>query len=155
DEANASCRRAHARVASGPSTTQGDGQMPKVSRETAAVRGAGPVEDRYMDVDGWTISFLTFNADIDATPLMQGLPDERCQCPHWGYVLRGRMTFRFADREEVVEAGDAFYLPPGHVPIAEAGTEYVQFSPAEELKVVGETLEANMRGMMAAGGPPA
>ncbi|HXE43782.1 MAG TPA: cupin domain-containing protein [Conexibacter sp.] len=129
--------------------------MPKVSRASAAVRGAGPVEDRYMDVDGWTISFLTFNADIDATPLMHGLPDERCQCPHWGYVLRGRMTFRFADREEVVEAGDAFYLPPGHVPIAEAGTEYVQFSPAEELKVVGETLEANMRAMMAAGGPPA
>ena len=28
------------------------------------------------------------------------------------------MTFRFADREEVFEAGDAFYLPPGHVPMA-------------------------------------
>lgn len=45
-----------------------------------------------------------------------------CQCPHRRYVLRGRLTFRFADRDEVVEAGDAFYLPPGHVPIAEAGT---------------------------------
>ena len=44
--------------------------------------------------------------------------------------------FRFADHEEVFEAGDAFYLPPGHVPIAEAGTEYLQFSPAEELRDV-------------------
>ena len=44
------------------------------------------------------------------------------------------MTFRFADHEEVFEAGDAFYLPPGHIPTAEAGTEFVQFSPAEELQ---------------------
>jgi len=100
----------------------------------------------------WGIDLAPLYASMGA---VAELPDERCQCPHWGYVLRGRMTFRFADREEVVEAGDAFYLPPGHVPIAEAGTEYVQFSPAEELKVVGETLEANMRAMMAAGGPPA
>ena len=129
--------------------------MPKVSRQTAAVRGGGPVEDRYAEIERYAIDFLTFHETIDATPLMHGLPDDRCQCPHWGYVLRGRMTFRFADHDEVVEAGDAFYLPPGHVPIAEAGTEYVQFSPAEELKVVSETLEANMAAMMAAGGGPA
>ena len=49
---------------------------------------------------------------------MKGLPDDRCHCPHWGYVLKGRLTFRFADRDEVFEAGDAFYLPPGHVPLA-------------------------------------
>jgi AraC-like protein len=128
--------------------------MPKVSRASAEVRGGGPVEDRHAEIEGYAIDFLTFHETIDATPLMHGLPDDRCQCPHWGYVLRGRMTFRFADHEEVVEAGEAFYLPPGHVPIAEAGTEYVQFSPAAELKVVSETLEANMQAMMAAGGGP-
>ena len=35
----------------------------------------------------------------------QGLPDDQCQCPHWGYVISGTMTFRFVDREEVFEAG--------------------------------------------------
>jgi ribosomal protein L16 Arg81 hydroxylase len=58
------------------------------------------------------------------------------------------MTFRFADHDEVVEAGDAFYLPPGHIPTAEAGSEYVQFSPSEQLQVVSEVLRANTIAMM-------
>ena len=73
---------------------------------------------------------MSFSQDIDATPLMTGLVDDRCQCPHWGYVFKGRLTFRFADHDLVVEPGDAFYLPPGHIPVVEAGTEYLQFSPS-------------------------
>jgi hypothetical protein len=57
------------------------------------------------------------NQDIDATPFMKGLPDDRCQCPHWGYVFKGKMTARYADPEEVFEVGDAFYTPPGHVSV--------------------------------------
>ena len=104
--------------------------MPKVSKESAAqVDDYGPVEDRHEDVDGYTVNFVSFRQDIDATPLLKGLPDDRCHCPHWGYVLKGKLTFRFADHEEIFEAGDAFYLPPGHIPVADAGTEFVQFSP--------------------------
>ena len=126
--------------------------MPRVSRESAAhVEDHGPVEDRHEDVDGYTVSFLTFHHDIDATPLLKGLPDDRCQCPHWGYVFKGRVTFRFADHDEVFEAGDAFYLPPGHVPIHEAGSEYVQFSPSEELHVVSATILSNLQAMGAPG----
>ena len=51
-------------------------------------------------------------------------------------MLKGRLTYRFEDHDEVVEAGDAFYLPPGHIPVVEAGTEFVQFSPAHELAEV-------------------
>ena len=69
--------------------------------------------------------------------------------PHWGYVFKGRITFRFADHEEVVEAGDAFYLPPGHIPIVEAGTEYVQISPSEERHEVADTMTRNMEAMQA------
>ena len=92
---------------------------------------------------------MSFREDVDATPLLKGLPDDRCHCPHWGYVFKGRLTFRFADHEEVFEAGDAFYLPPGHIPRAEAGTEYLQFSPAEELRAVSEQLLKNMAAMQA------
>jgi len=123
--------------------------MPKVSREKAQVDDHGPVLDIHQDVEGgWTINFLTFREDADGTPLLKGMPDDRCQCPHLGYVLKGRITFRFADHEEVVEAGEAFYLPPGHVPIVEAGTEYVQFSPSEELHQVSEVMQSNLRAMM-------
>ena len=123
--------------------------MPKVSKQSAAhVEQFGPVEDRHEDIHGYTIDFLSFSEDIDATPIMQGLPNDNCSCPHWGYVLKGRLTFSFADHDEVVEAGDAFYLPPGHVPKAEAGTEYVQFSPSAELKTVADAMKANMQKMM-------
>ena len=122
--------------------------MPKVSRESAAhVDDHGPVEDRHEDVDGYTVQFVSFRQDVDGTPLLKGLPGDSCQCPHWGYVLKGTVTYRFADHEEVFEAGDAFYLPPGHIPAAEAGSEILQFSPAEELQVVAEAMVANMQAM--------
>ena len=122
--------------------------MPKVSKEHIAnVDDYGIVEDRHEDVDGTTIQFLTIRQDVDATPLLRGLPNDSCTCPHWGYVFKGRLVFRVGDREEVYEPGDAFYLPPGHIQTAEAGTEYLQFSPAEELHVVSSTMQKNMEAM--------
>jgi hypothetical protein len=120
--------------------------MPKASKDSVAnVEDHGPVEDRHEDVDGYTINFVTFRQDIDGTPMLKGLPDDRCPCPHWGYVLKGRLTYRFADHEEVFVAGDAFYLPPGHVPLADAGSELVQFSPSDQLREVEAVITANMR----------
>ena len=126
--------------------------MPKVSKESAAqVDDHGIVEDRHEDVDGYTLSFVEFRQDIDATPLLKGAPDDRCQCPHWGYVVKGRLTFRYADREEVFETGDAFYTPPGHVPVKhEPGTEIVMFSPAEQLKETEAVMMKNMQEMQSA-----
>ena len=121
--------------------------MPKVSKESAQVEDHGPVEDRHEELDGYTVNFVSFREDIDGTPMVKGLQDDRCQCPHWGYVLKGKLTYRFADHEEVFEAGDAFYLPPGHIPLAEAGSELLQFSPTEELKVVEAAMAKNMQAM--------
>lgn len=106
-----------------------------MSRERATGGGDyGPVVDRYEEIDGYRVGFTTFREDIDATPLMKGLRDDRCQCPHWGYVISGRVTFRFPDRDEVFEAGDAFYRPARHIPVShEPGTELLMFSPAEAL----------------------
>jgi Cupin domain len=128
--------------------------MPKVSKERASGGGEhGPVTDRSDELEGYTVNFVEFHEDIDASPLMKGLPDDRCQCPHWGYVLEGRVTYRFADREETYEAGDAFYQPPGHVPVKhEPGSQIVQFSPTEELKKTEEVMMRNMQQMQAAAG---
>jgi len=125
--------------------------MPKVSRDSATQGGDfGPVVDRSDELEGYSVNFTTFREDIDATPLLKGLPDDRCQCPHWGYVVNGKMTFRYADREEVFEAGDAFYTPPGHVPVKhQPGTEIVFFSPAEELRKTEAVMMKNMQVMQA------
>ena len=123
--------------------------MPKVSRESATQGGEfGTVVDRSDQLEGYTVNFTSFSEDVDGTPLMKGLPDDRCQCPHWGYVIKGKMTARYADRDEVFEAGDAFYTPPGHVPVTnEPGTEFVSFSPSEELRTAEGVMIENMQTM--------
>ena len=125
--------------------------MPKVSKESATGGGDyGPVLDRAEELDGYEVSFTLFREDLDGTPLLKGLPDDRCQCPHWGYVLSGTVTFRYADREEVFTTGDAFYTPPGHIPVGnEPGTEVLMFSPAAEIAKTMAVIERNMQAMQA------
>ena len=126
--------------------------MPKISKDAATQGGDyGPVVDRYEELEGYRVGFTTFKQDIDGTPLMKGLPDDRCQCPHWGYVISGRVTFRFGDRDEVYEAGDAFYTPPGHIPVKhQPGSELVMFSPAEQLRETEAVMMKNMQAMQPA-----
>ncbi len=125
--------------------------MAKVARSSERT-DHGPVLASETDVDGYTINFVTFKEEMNHGPLFKGLPGDSCQCPHWGYVIEGRLTFRYADLDEVYEAGDAFYAPPGHVPVAAAGTEYVQFSPAEELRETSEAIQRNMQAMQGEAG---
>ena len=127
--------------------------MPKVSKDSATQGGDhGMVVDRSEDLGGYTVNFVTFREDIDHAPLLKGLPNDECHCAHWGYVLKWRMSYRFGDREEVFEAGEAFYAPPGHVPIAnEPGTEIVQFSPTEDLRATTEAIMRNIQALQPAG----
>ena len=123
--------------------------MPKTSRDAVSeVVDHGPVEDRTEHFDGYTVNFVTIKQDSDLTPLLKGLPDDSCQCPHWGYMFAGSMTVRYGEQVETVEAGEAFYLPPGHVPMAVAGTDFVQFSPAEELRISEAAMARNMQALM-------
>lgn len=124
--------------------------MPKASKNTASrVEDMGVMEGRYEELDGYTVGFETFRVDADATPLFKGLPDDRCQSPHWGYVVSGQVTFRYDDRDEVYETGDAYYAPPGHIPVVEAGTEVIEFSPTEEYRRTMEVLGRNLAAMQA------
>jgi len=123
--------------------------MPKVSKQSATqCREHGPVVDRAGELAGYAVNFVEFREDIDGTSLLKGLLDDRCQCPHWGYVVSGRMTYRYADRDEVYAAGEAYYAPPGHIPVKhEPGTEVVQFSPARELRETETAMLKNMQAM--------
>ena len=120
--------------------------MPKASKatasETIALEGLEVKLEHFGG--GYSVCFESHTADGDLAELFRGLPDDRCQLPRWGYVLEGRVAFRFADREETYEAGDAYYAPPGHTPVLFAGTEIVEFSPTEQLDRTFEVVARNM-----------
>jgi len=108
--------------------------MARASRTTAARAASGPGYQGHFDELGdYTVAFEQFTGGGDMAPLFRGLPDDRCQTPHWGVVLKGRLTFTYADGEDVIEAGEAYYAPPGHTPAADPGTETIEFSPTEAL----------------------
>ena len=119
--------------------------MPKLSKQSASlVDDFGLAEDRHEDLDGYTVNFVAIRQDYDLAPMLKALPGGNCPCPHWGYVIKGRLTVRYRDHEEEVEAGEAFYMPPGHTPAPEAGTEFVQFSPADQLAATTDAIKKAM-----------
>ena len=125
--------------------------MPKLSKSSAPdVVDAGLAIDSGGPLDEYTVDFVTIKETHSLAPLLVGLPDDACQCPHWGYVLSGQITVDYVDRPtESYGPGDAFYMSPGHRPAAEAGSEFVQFSPAEQLAETMAVLGANAQRLAA------
>lgn len=77
--------------------------------------------------------YFTLSEGVDTTPLFQGLDGDLCQCPHWGFVLRGQLTTIDATGgQEVVTANDLFYWPPGHNVRVDTDAEIVMFSPQQQ-----------------------
>ena len=130
--------------------------MPNVSKvtasETVTVDG---LEVSLENFDGgYTVCFESHTADADLAPIFRGLPDNRCQFPRWGYVVRGRVGFRFADRVETYAVGDAYYVPPGHTPIHYEGAEIVEFSPTSQLGEAIGVAMTNLQALGVTGGEP-
>jgi mannose-6-phosphate isomerase-like protein (cupin superfamily) len=122
--------------------------VPKISKQNASTTETAPgYEGSFEDLGGYTVAFETYTEDADLASLFVGLPDDRCQCPHWGVVLKGKVTYHFKDKSETIEAGEAYFAPPGHTPELHAGTELVEFSPSADLE---RTLEVVMRNAQAA-----
>ena len=65
-------------------------------------------------------------------------------------MIGGQVTFRYADREEVYSAGDAYYAPPGHVPVIAGGTEIVEFSPTGEYERTMAVVARNLAALQTA-----
>jgi len=122
--------------------------MPKASKTSASesveVEGYEGHFENFED--NYTVGFETYSADADLTPFFAGLPNDQCQCEHWGYVIKGKLTFKTANGDETFEAGDAYYVGPGHKPVLYAGTEVVEFSPTDKLQETIEVVTKNMAG---------
>jgi hypothetical protein len=87
------------------------------------------VADAFGPISG---EYFTLAKGVDTTPLFKGLEGDLCQCPHWGFVLRGQLTTTdTVGAEETVRANDLFYWPPGHNVRVDADAEIVMFSPQD------------------------
>lgn len=121
--------------------------MPVTKPDSIDRQRLGPVEVGTVDLDGYSVDVLHIVSELDMKQMLRGLPDDRCQCPHWGIVTDGRMTVQYGDHEEVVDAGDVFYMAPGHVPAYEVGTRVIQFSPTDEVRATTEAIMRNMEAL--------
>jgi hypothetical protein len=90
----------------------------------------------FGDVNGYgriSGEYFSLAKGVDTTPLFVGLEGNLCQCPHWGYLIEGRVTTTDASgNEETVHANDLFYWPPGHNVRVDADAEVIMFSPQHE-----------------------
>jgi len=59
-------------------------------------------------------------------------------------VSKGRLRIKYADRDEILKAGDIYYMAPGHIPVIEEDCELAEFSPAGEYQKTMECVAANM-----------
>jgi hypothetical protein len=124
------------------------GRGAKLSKENAPQAESMPgFEGRYQTEDGYIFGFESSAEAGDFTPFYRGLPDDLCQSHHWGYVIKGRMIMHRPEGDIVVEAGEAYYVAPGHTgEVGLPGTEVIEFSPVDEyekaMAVVANNLEA-------------
>jgi hypothetical protein len=105
---------------------------------------AGIYEVRTMQWGGFNVSFEKALADIDMDGLFNGAPNNRCQCPHWGFLIRGKMISRYKNHEETINAGEAYYLAPDHVVFVAKDTEMIEFSPLDEHDKTMEIVVKNL-----------
>lgn len=99
---------------------------------------------------GMTVAFNEIPAGTDFSPLLQGLKNDSCHCPHWGYVVEGEMLVKYDDgTEETLSTGDVFYLPPGHTARVEKDLKFLDFSPEKELKEVMDHITKKVAAMSA------
>lgn len=74
-------------------------------------------------------------AGTDFGALIKGLPGDACPCEHWGYVVSGHMDITTHDGDSfALQAGDAFHLQPGHLPSFPEDTEWLDYSPREQVE---------------------
>lgn len=86
---------------------------------------------------GMTVCFNELPKGTDFTPLLKGLSNDSCHCPHWGYVFEGELRIIYDDgTEELLQGGDTFYLPPGHTAIVEKDIKFIDFNPTKEFDEV-------------------
>jgi hypothetical protein len=124
--------------------------VPSASHDELPLQEIVPgYSSRLADWGGITVAFERAHAGQDASGMVKGLPDDRCQAPHWGYLFSGRVTVHYGDRTETIVGGQAYYVAPGHTLTFDEDSEALEFTPTDALE---QTLEVARRNAGAAAG---
>jgi hypothetical protein len=111
----------------------------KIKKEDIPImmESPGTVMRNLPGYGGMTVAFNEIPAGTDFRPILQGLKNNSCQCPHWGYIVEGEILMTYDDgTSESLIKGDIFYMPPGHVGIVEKDLKMIDFSPSQEFHEV-------------------
>lgn len=118
--------------------------MHAMREELPILFGEDPASIRGADWGALRAMIVSLPAGADVASLLKGLPGDLCTCPHWGYVVKGRMRIVYADGgEETIRAGDLFYIPAGHYPVVEEDVEFVEISPPADNDAVMDVVKRN------------
>jgi hypothetical protein len=106
----------------------------------------GDYEGRQIDAGAMRIAFESMPAQFPPDEsLFKGLPEDRCQCDHWGYLFKGSFQVTYKDGpSEIVRAGEAYHLRPGHFLQTLEPVELLELSPIEEHDRTMATIARNM-----------
>jgi hypothetical protein len=111
----------------------------KIRKEDIPVmmESPGTVMRNLPGYGGMTVAFNEIPAGTDFSPLLHGLKNNSCQCPHWGYIVEGEILMKYDDgSSEKLMKGDVFYMPPGHVGVVAKDVKLIDFSPSQEFQEV-------------------
>jgi hypothetical protein len=95
----------------------------------------GELQTRYLELDDMAIRHARVPAGADMSPLLRGLPNDRCPSPHWGIVLAGSIHVVHADgTRETAQAGEVYHWPAGHTATTDEPVEFLEVGPVELMR---------------------
>ena len=103
----------------------------------------GDLVTRCIEWGDMALRYARVPAGTDLSPVLTGLPGNRCPSPHWGVVLEGELHLLHADgTEEVARAGDAYYWPAGHTAWMEQDAVFLEIGPVPAMRQFGDYVKA-------------
>lgn len=91
--------------------------------------------------------YFSLGAGTDIAPLLEGLTDDACHAPHWGFMISGQVVVAFTDgSEETCSGQDLFFWPAGHSVRVTDDAEMILFSPQAEHTAVMDHMLAKIAG---------
>jgi hypothetical protein len=118
-----------------------------VAKDSVPVMRMGGYQGQWVEWAGNAIAFEVVPKGFPPgrEKAFDGLPENLCQCPHWGYLLKGKAALRLADGTEIeINEGELYYAPPGHQIFAIEDFENIEFNPAELARKTMEAFGTNI-----------
>jgi hypothetical protein len=123
-------------------------EVPGVSHVNLDDFPKGKVLPMYDGWGGLAVDVNNAPKGTNFTPLLEGLENDHCQVPHWGYVVKGAVQIVYEDgSKETFKEGEAFYMKPGHTALVLEDLKLVSFSPEDGMHELNEHLEKKVAEM--------